>query len=103
VCKCYRIGSPFISEDPDCPIHGRSPDTKAYQEYLESKDSSAIPCNYAAVVADMLEYLSEESISTSEEAKWTDRQNMQLEGAFARKHIKKLASLVSKHSNGLIN
>jgi len=22
-CDCYRIGGPFIAEDPDCPIHGR--------------------------------------------------------------------------------
>ena len=21
-CDCYRIGGPFIAEDPDCPIHG---------------------------------------------------------------------------------
>ena len=23
MCECYRIGGPFIAEDPDCPIHGR--------------------------------------------------------------------------------
>jgi uncharacterized Zn finger protein (UPF0148 family) len=22
-CDCYKIGGPFIAEDPDCPIHGR--------------------------------------------------------------------------------
>lgn len=100
MCECYQIGGRFIAEDPDCPIHGHSSDAKAYQEYQESK--SAIPCNYAAIVADMLEYLNAESIVASEEAKWTDRQNMQLEGAYARKHLKKLASLVTRHSNGLI-
>jgi exonuclease VII small subunit len=21
-CECYRIGEPFIAEDPDCPAHG---------------------------------------------------------------------------------
>lgn len=23
MCECYKIGGPFIAEDPDCPIHGR--------------------------------------------------------------------------------
>lgn len=23
MCDCYKIGGPFIAEDPDCPIHGR--------------------------------------------------------------------------------
>jgi len=22
MCDCYRIGGPFIGEDPNCPIHG---------------------------------------------------------------------------------
>ena len=22
MCECYRIGGPFIAEDPDCPVHG---------------------------------------------------------------------------------
>jgi hypothetical protein len=21
-CQCYKIGGPFIAEDPDCPAHG---------------------------------------------------------------------------------
>lgn len=23
MCECYKVGGPFIAEDPDCPIHGR--------------------------------------------------------------------------------
>jgi len=22
MCECFRVGGPFIAEDPDCPIHG---------------------------------------------------------------------------------
>ena len=22
MCECFQIGGPFISEDPNCPIHG---------------------------------------------------------------------------------
>lgn len=22
-CECYKIGGPFIDEDPNCPTHGR--------------------------------------------------------------------------------
>ena len=22
MCQCFQIGSPFIAEDPDCPVHG---------------------------------------------------------------------------------
>ncbi len=22
MCECYKIGGPWIAEDPDCPIHG---------------------------------------------------------------------------------
>lgn len=24
MCKCYEICGPFIAEDPDCEVHGRS-------------------------------------------------------------------------------
>ena len=24
MCECFKIGGPFIAEDPDCPIHGQS-------------------------------------------------------------------------------
>ena len=24
MCECYQIGGRFISEDPDCPVHGRA-------------------------------------------------------------------------------
>jgi len=22
MCDCFKIGGPFIAEDPDCPVHG---------------------------------------------------------------------------------
>lgn len=22
MCECYKIGGPFIAEDPECPVHG---------------------------------------------------------------------------------
>ncbi|KKM24900.1 hypothetical protein LCGC14_1600490 [marine sediment metagenome] len=22
MCECYRIGGPWIAEDPSCPVHG---------------------------------------------------------------------------------
>lgn len=22
MCECFKVGGPFISEDPDCPVHG---------------------------------------------------------------------------------
>ena len=22
MCECYRIGGPFVAEDPSCPAHG---------------------------------------------------------------------------------
>ena len=22
MCDCYKVGGPWIAEDPDCPIHG---------------------------------------------------------------------------------
>ena len=22
MCDCYKIGGPWIAEDPDCPVHG---------------------------------------------------------------------------------
>lgn len=22
MCECYKVGGPFIAEDPDCPVHG---------------------------------------------------------------------------------
>lgn len=34
-CDCYRIGGPFIAEDPDCPIHGREAQEREKQERIE--------------------------------------------------------------------
>lgn len=34
MCECYRIGGPFIAEDPDCPAHGR----EAVREREEIED-----------------------------------------------------------------
>lgn len=31
-CDCYRVGGPFIAEDPDCPIHGYEAQVREKQE-----------------------------------------------------------------------
>jgi len=37
MCECYKIGGPFIAEDPDCPEHG----TEARQREERSDDRIA--------------------------------------------------------------
>jgi hypothetical protein len=28
MCQCYRVGGPWIAEDPDCPVHGSDARTR---------------------------------------------------------------------------
>ena len=40
-CECYKIGGPFIAEDPNCPTHGReAQEREAEREALEERVSS---------------------------------------------------------------
>ena len=46
-CECYRIGGPFIAEDPKCPIHGyeaqaREKEERAYRESEEEKQNELL-------------------------------------------------------------
>ena len=46
-CECYRIGGPFIAEDPNCPIHGyeaqaREKEERAYRESEEEKQNELL-------------------------------------------------------------
>jgi hypothetical protein len=31
-CDCYRIGGPFIAEDPGCPVHGVEAQVQAQED-----------------------------------------------------------------------
>ena len=33
-CDCYKIGGPFIAEDPDCPLHG----CEGYEKKIEKAE-----------------------------------------------------------------
>ena len=35
MCECYKIGGPFIAEDPDCPVHGTEAQCRREQEETE--------------------------------------------------------------------
>ena len=35
MCECYKIGGPFIAEDPDCPIHGAEAQERERQQEKE--------------------------------------------------------------------
>ena len=35
MCECYKIGGPFIAEDPDCPIHGTEAQWEREQREME--------------------------------------------------------------------
>jgi hypothetical protein len=106
-CLCFQVGGPFISEDPDCPIHGHSAEAKEYQEFQQSKKLVEIlPCNYAAVVADMLDYLDAELTQLSNDDRFSDRvESVQgrLIRALVNEHLQKLARLVTEHSDGKIS
>ena len=46
-CECYRVGGPFIAEDPDCPIHGheaqaREKEETAHRESEEEKQNELL-------------------------------------------------------------
>jgi hypothetical protein len=35
MCDCYKIGGPWIAEDPDCPVHGTEAQSRREQEETE--------------------------------------------------------------------
>lgn len=36
MCDCYKVGGPWVAEDPDCPVHGR--EAQMRQEWQEEKE-----------------------------------------------------------------
>lgn len=40
MCECYKIGGPFIAEDPNCPVHGWA--AVQEREERESREHSLI-------------------------------------------------------------
>jgi len=32
MCQCFQIGGPFISEDPDCPLHGVEAQAREHEQ-----------------------------------------------------------------------
>ena len=41
MCECYKVGGPFIAEDPDCPIHGREAQQREEWAVAERKEEMA--------------------------------------------------------------
>lgn len=39
MCECYKIGGPWVAEDPDCPIHGRGGVWEAEKETREREQT----------------------------------------------------------------
>lgn len=44
-CRCFKVGGPFIAEDPDCPRHGleaqiEASEREARESSLEAKNAS---------------------------------------------------------------
>lgn len=35
MCDCYKIGGPWIAEDPDCPVHGTEAQRERERQELE--------------------------------------------------------------------
>jgi hypothetical protein len=38
MCDCYKIGGPWIAEDPDCPVHGR--DAQMRKQWADEEQAS---------------------------------------------------------------
>ena len=37
MCECYKVGGPFIAEDPDCPVHGWAAQREQEERQRESQ------------------------------------------------------------------
>lgn len=37
MCECYKVGGPFISEDPDCSAHGRDARAREAEQEAEQE------------------------------------------------------------------
>lgn len=40
-CDCYKVGGPFIAEDPDCPAHGTQAQAEREQREAQEKARAA--------------------------------------------------------------
>lgn len=40
MCNCYRIGGPFIAEDPDCYEHGTAAKEREQQTEEDARDAA---------------------------------------------------------------
>jgi hypothetical protein len=38
MCDCFKIGGPFIAEDPDCPVHGTEAQAREARREQDSSD-----------------------------------------------------------------
>lgn len=38
MCDCFKIGGPFISEDPDCPTHGTDAQAERVRREKDASD-----------------------------------------------------------------
>lgn len=38
MCDCYKVGGPWVAEDPDCPVHGR--DAQLRDQWREDKEQA---------------------------------------------------------------
>lgn len=49
MCECFKIGGPWIAEDPSCPIHGAS--SNGREERIEQIVEQAIAGEITACTA----------------------------------------------------
>lgn len=51
MCECYKVGGPFIAEDPDCPVHGWAAQREQEERQRESQALEDRLANLEAEVA----------------------------------------------------
>jgi hypothetical protein len=61
MCDCYKIGGPWIAEDPNCPVHGTEARRKTNKmKNLETKAQQATTVEeLRAVLIDLIDLQSE--------------------------------------------
>lgn len=66
MCECYKIGGPFIAEDPDCPAHGREAQRRE-RERDDARDVALVALRKARQLVD--------ATASREHAAWADELN----------------------------
>ena len=57
MCDCYRIGGPWVAEDPNCPVHGTEAQRETVRDLRSKIEDATTFESLKEVMIDLFELL----------------------------------------------